>query len=137
MAGQHQWRVRDKSRLLLFLMDELAGTAHISFEGVLPRAILEVPGASTEETEILKRGTLRPVQDFVILPLEGAAVPNVLRALGGTIPRSILHIQIEKCGKLAFAAYDGFHPECIFFGEPISAEFIERLISNKTIAPVI
>ena len=134
VAGQSQWKVQDKSRLLLFLMTDLAGAAHISFEGLLPRAILEFPGASTMETEILKRGTFRPLQDFVILPLEASTVPDIVSAIGGTLPRSILHVQIEKDGKMAFAAYDNFHPECIFFGDAVSTEFIERLISNKSIA---
>lgn len=135
ISGQSHWRVRDSNRLLLFLMTELAGTAHISFEGSLPPAIVEYPAASAMETEVLKRGTSWPVQDFAILPLELATVPDIVRAIGGTIPRSILHAQIEKQGKLAFAAYDSFHPECIHFGEVISAELIERLITNKTIAP--
>lgn len=136
MHGQDQWRVQDKSRLLLFLMNELSGSAHISFEGVLPRAILELPEVSLTEPGVLKRGTLQPLQDFAILPLEATAIPDIFRAIGGTFPRSILHVQIEKEGKLAFAAYDNFHPECIFFGESISGEFIERLISNKSITRV-
>jgi hypothetical protein len=115
-------------------MNELAGAAHISFEGVLPSSILEFPGASTTETQILKRSTLQPVQDFAILPLEPNAIPEIFRAIGATLPRSILHVQIEKNGTLAFAEYDNFHPECIFFGNTISAEFIERLVSNKAIA---
>jgi hypothetical protein len=134
VPGQNQWKVQNKNRLLLLLMTDLAGGAHISFEGVLPRAILEFPGASTMETEILKRGTLRPLQDFAILPLEASAIPDIVSALGGTLPRSVLHVQIEKAGKLAFAAYDNFHPECIFFGDSVPAEFIERLISNKSIS---
>ena len=134
MTGHNQWKVQNKIRFLLFLMNELAGAAHISFEGVLPRAILEFPGASTIETEILKRGTLRPLQNFAILPLEPSVISDIVSALGGTLPRSVLHVQIEKAGKLAFAAYDNFHPECIFLGDSISAEFIERLISNKSIA---
>lgn len=135
ISGQNQWSVRDRNRLLLFLMTELAGAAHISFEGSLPLAILEYPAASAMETEVLKRGTSWPVQDVAILPLELATLPDIVRAIGGTISRSVLHVQIEKHGKLAFAAYDSFHPECIYFGETISAELIERLISNKTIAP--
>ena len=134
MLRKGHWRLLDRTRLLLFFMYELAGSAHISLEGSLPHALLEFPGASFIETEILKRATLWPAQDFAILPLEPTVVPDIVRAIGGTIPRSILHVQIEKDGKLAFAAYDNFHPECIVLGEAISAEFVERLMSNKTIA---
>ena len=119
---------------MFFLMAELAGDAHISLEGSLPLTILEFPGASGMENAILKRATHWPAQDFAILPLESATVPDIVRAIGGTIPHGILHVQIEKFGKLAFAAYDNFHPECLYFGERISADLIERLISNKTIA---
>ncbi|WP_109486830.1 hypothetical protein [Occallatibacter savannae] len=137
MPWQSKWRVRDRNRLLLFLINELAGAAHISLEGDLPPGILEFPGASGIETEILKRGTLTPAQHFAILPLERATVPEIVRGIGGTIPRGLLHIQIEKGGRLAFAAYDNFHPDCTYFGEAISADFIERLIANKCIAAII
>ena len=134
MPAQDHWRIRDKNRLLLVLMSELAGAAHISFEGSLPRAILEFPGVSTAEKGILKRGTLQPLQDFAILPLKSSDISHIFSSIGGTLPRSTLHVQIEKNGKLAFAAYDNFNPECIFFGDAISAELIERLVSNKSIA---
>jgi len=119
-SRQTHWRVRDRTRLLLFLINELAGAAHISLEGSLPAAILEFPGSSAMESGIL--------------PLKVGLVSDIVRAVGGTISRSILHIQIEKDGKFAFAAYDNFHPECIYFGESISADLIERLIANKTLA---
>ena len=53
-----RWFVRDKRRLLLAMMDELAGGAHISFEGNL-RALRfsSMPGVSYEETVALKRNT--------------------------------------------------------------------------------
>ena len=68
------WKVQDKRRLLLAMMEELAGDAHISFEGDfrgLP--LLSTLGASQEETRALKRATVWPKQDFVVLPLEPAS----------------------------------------------------------------
>jgi hypothetical protein len=51
--------VRDKPRLLLALMEELAGNAPISFEGDLRHFNLnKFAGASENETAVLKRNTL-------------------------------------------------------------------------------
>ena len=57
------WKVLDKRRLLLAMMKELAGGAHVSFEGDLRGlTLLSIPGASEEPTTALKRNTLQPKQ---------------------------------------------------------------------------
>ncbi|MGA3047000.1 MAG: hypothetical protein ABSD67_10280 [Terracidiphilus sp.] len=97
------------------VMIELAGDAHISFEGdskIL--GLADLPGASQIENSVLKRYTLFPRQEFVIAPLERSTVSAVFSKIGGTIPKSVLHILIEKDGRLEFGAYDRFHPECFF-----------------------
>jgi hypothetical protein len=93
------WLVRDKRRLLVRMMEQLAGNAHISFEGDLKALHLSrIPGASNEETEVLKRNTLSPKQVFVVLPLETSSTKTIIAAIGGTIPSAIMHVQIEKVG---------------------------------------
>jgi hypothetical protein len=93
------WLVRDKRRLLVRMMEQLAGNAHISFEGDLKALHLSrIPGASNEETEVLKRNTLSPKQVFVVLPLETSSTKTIIAAIGGTIPSAIIHVQIEKVG---------------------------------------
>jgi hypothetical protein len=77
---------------------------------------MKAPGASRDETRTLKRNTTSPIQDFVILPLEPDSVRPIIVAVGGTVPNSILHIQIEKHGMIQFGLYDCFHPEAMFFG---------------------
>ena len=68
--SQPHWRVRDKRRLLFRMMELLAGNAHISFEGNLDGlSLFAVPGIFETETEALKRNTLWPKQDFIIVPL--------------------------------------------------------------------
>lgn len=130
------WKVLDKRRLLLALMEELAGDAHISFEGDLHGlAVLHMPDASDEPTPTLSRNTLRPKQDFVIVPLEPSMGKKIIAAIGGTIPNAIRHIQIEKNGLLQFGAYDNFHPECISFGSAIKQALVESLISQAVIRP--
>jgi hypothetical protein len=130
------WLVRDKRRLLLAMMEELAGNAHISFEGDLSGLqLLSTPGASREETPALKRNTLWPRQDFVILPLEPSMSKTIVSAIGGTIPRAIIHIQFERNALLQFAAYDNFHPKCIVFGNGVKQEVLESLVSQNILRP--
>ncbi|MHB8499429.1 MAG: hypothetical protein ACYDCG_05350 [Candidatus Acidiferrales bacterium] len=124
------WIVRDKRRLLLAMMEELAGDAHISFEGDFSGLrLLSTPGASQEETPALKRNTLRPKQDFVVLPLEASMSKTIVSAIGGAMPSAIIHIQIEKNALLQFAAYDNFHPQCIVLGTGVKQEVLESLVS--------
>jgi len=111
-------------------MRHLAGNAHISFEGgeeIL--GLVELPGASQVETSILKRNTLAPRLEFVHVPLVNATIPAILAGIGGTIPKGVLHVQIEKNGQLEFGAYDNFHPESIVLGPAINDAMLESPIS--------
>ena len=125
------WKVRDKRAFLIAAMQELAGGAHISFEGNLSAiALTGLAGASDDETAALKRNTLSPPQDFVILPLEAELVETIGAVIGGTVPRSILHIQIEKDGRLELGIYDNFDPKDSFFGSRLTSNFFDRLTSD-------
>jgi hypothetical protein len=130
------WKVQDKRRLLLAMMEELAGDAHISFEGDLSALHLSsIPGASQEETVALKRNTLWPKQDFMVLPLELSTIKTIVSAIGGTVPNAIIHIQIEKGGTLQFAAYDNFHPQCVVFNPAVKQAILESLVSENIMRP--
>jgi hypothetical protein len=128
--------VQDKRRLLAALMEELAGDAHVSFEGDLQQLTLtRPPGASEEPTATLKRNTHWPKQDFIIVPLQPSMGKKIIAAIGGTVPNGIIHIQIEKAGLLQFGAYDNFHPECIYFGNAVNEAVIESLVSQGIMRP--
>jgi hypothetical protein len=130
------WLVRDKLRFLLAMMEDLAGGAHISFEGDLKALRLSsIPGASKEETQALKRNTISPKQDFIVLPLESSTSKAIVSAIGGTIPNTIIHIQIEKGGSIQFAAYDNFHPQCIVFHPAMDKAILESLVSEDIMRP--
>lgn len=131
------WLVRDKRRLLLAMMEELAGDARISFEGHLDQlGLLSISGASGEATVALKRNTLWPKLDFIVVPLERSTSDTVISAMGRDVPATIIHIQIEKGGILQFGAYDNFDPECIFFGRAVKQDVIERLVSEGILRPI-
>jgi hypothetical protein len=122
--------------LLLAMMEELAGGAHVSFEGDLRGlALFSIPGAFGEPTAALKRNTLWPKQDFVVVPLEPSMGQKIIAAIGGTVPGAIIHVQIEKDGQLHSGAYDNFHPQCIYFGTGVMQAFLESLTSQAILRP--
>jgi hypothetical protein len=124
-----RWKVRDKRKFLIASMTELAGDAHLSLEGNLSvTRVLDLAEASGDETAILKRNTTWPVQNFVVLPLETDSIKTIVASIGGTVPRGIIHIQIEKCNKLELGLYDNFGSS--FFGSGLTPEFFERLESQ-------
>jgi hypothetical protein len=71
-----------------------------------------------------------PLCLIVVLPLELNLIPTIVAAIGGTIPRSILHIQIEKEGNLELGLYDCFTPEASFFGPKLKPDFFTSLESD-------
>ncbi|MEZ4222545.1 MAG: hypothetical protein R3B13_16515 [Polyangiaceae bacterium] len=100
MMGSTSYLVnaRDKAGLLVAMARALAGDAEISFEGDLASCHLrELPRASALETEVLRRNTLDPLQDFVVLPLEEETIKEVLADVihSGRLSK-ILHVQIAK-----------------------------------------
>ena len=118
-------------------MEELAGDAHISFEGNFDGLrLLAIPGAVGEETEALKRNTSWPKQDFAVVPLEAGSSDTILAAIGGALPRKIIHVQIEKAGLVVFGAYDQFQPGCVHFGAIVDRRFLEALVSQGVICQI-
>jgi len=114
---------------------ELAGSAFVSFEGDLSgTALIGATSASDDQTKALKRNTLWPKQDFVVLPLEAETVGSIMTAVGGTAPRSILHIQVEKDGRLELGLYDNFAPRGMFFGSAVTPQFIETLQNENVLS---
>jgi hypothetical protein len=133
--AQATWQIRYTDRFLKLIMNQLAGNAHICFEGQTPilHRLLEIPGASDQETPILKRETAWPLQEFVIVPLETESIQPIFAKLGGSLPRAVIHITIEKDGERAFGAYDRFQPECICFGKAVTNEMLDSLIAQKVL----
>ena len=117
-------------------MEGLAGNAHISFEGSLNTlGLSKLAGASDTETTLLKRGTISPKQDFVVFPLEPTVTREILQRLGPSVPKSILHIQVEKAGVLELATYDNFHPDCLYLGKAVTENLLESLLSQGVLVP--
>jgi hypothetical protein len=132
LKQQSSMKICDKRRFLIAAMEELSGRAYISFEGDLNvTKLADMPGASQEESLVLKRNTLWPKQDFLILPLELDLVHAISVAIGGTVPKAILHIQIEKDCQLELGLYDNFQHS--IFGAKLNPLFFERLQSDRIV----
>lgn len=118
------WLVaRNKSALLTHMMRLLAGDAQISFEGDLSRCSFpdSVPRLP-EESAVLRRCTVWPIQDFAVLQLEHQTIQPILDAVlpDARFTEDIIHIQIAQHGELQFGSYDQFDQRCIvcFLGVP-------------------
>jgi hypothetical protein len=128
--------VRDKPGLLRAMMRALAGNANISLEGDLSRCTFPVElRASADETPELRRQTTYPVQDFLVLPLEPHTVQPILDVVlpDRRFMDDIVHIQIERDGRLEFGSYDQFHPECIVCFHGVSTDLLSRLEKSGVI----
>jgi hypothetical protein len=69
------------------------------------------------------------VQEFVVLPLEPGTIHPILAEVlpEGRVVRDIIHVQIERGGRLAFGAYDNFHRECVVCWQAVPRELLEQL----------
>jgi hypothetical protein len=109
-------------------MEEFVG-GRMSLEGDLSRCAF--PNAiviGREEVGILKRNTLWPRQDFVVLRLEPDTIPRIVKEVRAAgLRRAVIHVQIEHAGVLQLGAYDNFHPECVVTGPGVSPKLLAEL----------
>jgi hypothetical protein len=146
-SAQPRFRLHTKHKpeLLFAVMRTLAHEdARISFEGRLSRTeLVKIDGASLNETEVLKRNTTSPKMDFVVLPLTPRTVPEIEKAIVSKVAfkdyAGIVHVQIDRQGRLAFVACDHFHEDCVWVSEAVPATFLAELVKNRVLysyAPV-
>ncbi|MBZ5547958.1 MAG: hypothetical protein LAO22_08305 [Acidobacteriia bacterium] len=131
----HSLNVRDKADFLHRLMVELAGNAYMSLEGDLSSCRLTDDLVATrDETTILKRNTLAPKQDFVVLRLTPETVAPIFKqVMAAGLKRAIIHVQIERSGVLELGAYDHFHHECVVTGPGISLALLDELENTNVL----
>ena len=73
----------------------------ISFEGnLIGWEFRAFPGLSETETGALSRNSSWPEQNVVIVPLEKTTIKQSTLAIGGTVLKTILHVQIEKAWRI-------------------------------------
>jgi hypothetical protein len=140
-TGQPRFRLHTKHKpeLLFAVMRTLAHEdARISIEGRLSYTeLVKIAGASLNETEILKRNTTSLRMDFVVLPLTPETALEIERAIVSKVgfkgDAGIVHVQIERQGRLAFVACDNFHEDCVWVSEAVPATFLAELVRNRVL----
>ena len=101
--------VRDCQGTLWAFYRRYEGQALASFEGDLESLGLEaLPGSSLQETAVLRRQTLEPQLDFVVVPLTPENIASLKERLSkpGVLGRhgAIVHTQMEAAGEAVLIA---------------------------------
>ena len=130
----HWLNVRDKPGLLHRFMREFTG-GQMSLEGDLSKCkFADEMVVARDAIGLLKRSTLYPRQDFVVLRLEPESIAPILKeVLVAGLSRAIIHVQIEHGGALQLGAYDNFHPDCVVAGPAISDSLLADLKSKHVL----
>lgn len=132
MRGVYSLYTRDRPGLLNAMMSALASdTTKISFEGRLAHTeLVRIAGVTHDESGVLRRATLAPRPDFIVLPLSEQTLPAIRKAINSKIAigeNGIVHVQIVKNSDMAFAAYDSFDKECVVAYSAVSSALLDEL----------
>lgn len=125
----HWVDVRDGSAFLHRLMVELAGNTQLSLEGDLSRCrFTDDVVMAHDETLTLKRNTIAPKQDFVVLRLTPETVDAIFKqVMAAGLKHAIIHVQIERNGVPELGAYDNFYHESVVTGPGVSSTLLQEL----------
>lgn len=115
-----------------------AGSGQVSIEGALKAAALEELPHTVEPTDILRRQTRYPLQDFFVVELQPALIPGLRdRITDGRRPRTgVLHVQIAWEEMLVLGAYDLDHwgPGGTWISASVGEDLMRQLVSRGAIA---
>jgi hypothetical protein len=115
-------------------MVEFVG-GRMSLEGDLSKCkFTDEMVTARDEVGLLKRNTLYPREDFIVLHLSPANIaPMFKELLAAGLSRAIIHVQIEHGGVLQLGAYDNFHPDCVVAGPGVSEVLLAELKSKHVL----
>jgi len=127
--AHHLVDVRQPAPFLRRIMRQLAGAARLSLEGSLGDVPFPAEAVlGREPIDTLKRNGTAPMLDFLVLRLEPELVDGVFSQISRIgLREDIVHVQIEKGGRLELTAYDNFHAECVVTGSAVSDELLAEL----------
>jgi len=137
-GGVYSLYTRDRHGLLNAMMSALASdTTKISFEGTLSHTdLLRIAGVTHDESGVLRRATLAPQRDFIVLPLSEQTLPAIMKAIDSKIAigeEGIVHVQIVKDSDMAFAAHDSFDKECVVAYPAVPRALLDELTQAKVL----
>lgn len=130
----HWLNVRDKPGLLHRLMREFSG-GQMSLEGDLSNCkFADEMVIAWDEVGLLRRSTLYPRQDFVVLRLAPEYIAAIFKeVMAAGLSCAIIHVQIEHGSVLQLGAYDNFHPDCVVAGPAVSESLLADLKSKHVL----
>jgi hypothetical protein len=110
--------------------------SRIAFEGNLASTdLFRLVGGSHEDTGILKRATIAPKLDFVVLPLAPSRVPEIEKAIRSKVAFAgydgIIHVQIESEGEIVFGAHDNFGRDCVVVNAIVKTSILDDLVKAR------
>jgi len=126
-------KVKKPVLLIGAIIRELCEKAYLSIEGNLTKIDREcIKVYSEKETSLLKRNTLKPLKDFIILEINEDTKDEILRMLEVIgIKKNVLHLQIENDGELILGAYDNF--EFVGTSKQINEDTLNKYIQKGII----
>jgi hypothetical protein len=139
MKQAYKLRTKHKSKLLFAMMNALAGEdASIYFEGRLSNMhLVKKAGGRFAETEVLRRRKLQPCLYFLVLRLTPASLSNIEKAIDPKVAfnrdAGIVHVQIEKHGQIAFAAYDQFRQDSVVAYPAVPIALLNELVAKRVL----
>jgi hypothetical protein len=141
MSQYRRLEVRDCQGTLWAFYRQYEGEAFASFEGDLSALKLqELPGADGQETSTLKRQTMQPELDFIVVPINQETVHELKKRLSmrGVLGRNgaVIHTQIAVGDELLFVACDNFHDECTVASMAVPNVFLIELQNHGLLRAV-
>jgi len=128
-------QVRDCQGTLWAFYRRYEGAGLASFEGNLTGLALdELSGSSHSETPALRRQTVQPELDFVVVPISSENIASLkwrlsLRGVLGA-EGVVVHTQLEVGGEAVLIACDNFHDECTVASLSVPEAFLSELKSE-------
>jgi hypothetical protein len=129
-------RVREPVEFVRAALKHFHRDCFLSLEGDLSRfdpAL--VPGASREPSALLRRNTIWPLLDFVILPVTAATAETICRRVLPQVglKHHVVHVQVASEGHLVLGARDNFGRDCVWIDQGIGKEGIVSLLDSGVI----
>jgi len=96
--------------------------------------------AASRRPKCFEGESFSPRLDFLVLPLTPASLSNIEKAIDPRVAfnrdAGIVHVQIEKHGQIAFAAYDQFHQDSVVAYPAVPIALLNELVANVCCTPL-
>ena len=135
MPEYRRLEVRDCQGTLWAFYRKYEGQTVASFEGDLSDLRLhELPGASAQETNLLRRQTIEPELDFITVPINPENFRELKKRLAshGILGSEgvVIHTQLASRDEVLLIACDNFHDDCTVASASVPESFLREMLSH-------